>query len=73
MLYAHSDRYRRLSVQVQAPVKSRPANVEHREIFEAVVARDAKRACALLAQHIQRTTDALLENGSDLFDEAAAT
>jgi hypothetical protein len=27
----------------------------------------------LLAQHIQRTTDALLENGSGLFDEAAAT
>jgi hypothetical protein len=51
-------------VQVQAPVKSRPANVEHREIFEAVIARDAGRACMLLAQHIQRTTDALLENGT---------
>jgi GntR family carbon starvation induced transcriptional regulator len=73
MLYAHGDRYRRLSVQVQAPVKPRAANVEHREIFEAVIGRDAPRACLLLAQHIQRTTDALLENGSGLFDEAAAT
>jgi GntR family transcriptional regulator, carbon starvation induced regulator len=73
MLYAHSDRYRRLSVQVQAPMKARAANTEHREIFDAVIARDAQRACVLLAHHLQRTTDALLANGSDLFVETAAT
>jgi DNA-binding GntR family transcriptional regulator len=33
---------------------------EHREILNAALARDANVAVELLAQHIQRTTDALL-------------
>jgi DNA-binding GntR family transcriptional regulator len=30
---------------------------EHRDLFEAVLARDADLACRLLAEHIQRTAD----------------
>jgi DNA-binding GntR family transcriptional regulator len=58
-LYDHGERYRRLSVQ--GPAVERPANVEHREIFDAVIARDSERACWLLSEHIQRTTDTLLQ------------
>jgi DNA-binding GntR family transcriptional regulator len=61
MLYDHGGRYRRLSVQ--APKSTRPANDEHREIFDLVMARNAKRACEVLAKHIQLTTDTLLEQG----------
>jgi DNA-binding GntR family transcriptional regulator len=32
---------------------------EHEEIVEATLARDAKRACALLSQHIENTASAV--------------
>ena len=51
LLYQQSERYRRLSA-VKTPV---PGSVhdEHRQIFEAVLARDAERADAVLGKHIQ--------------------
>lgn len=58
LLYDQSDRYRRLSLQ--AKQQSRPANDEHHEILEAVLARDVDLACNLLTNHIQRSTDILL-------------
>jgi DNA-binding GntR family transcriptional regulator len=68
-LYDHGERYRRLSVQ--SPTVERPANVEHREVFDAVIARDSDRACWLLSEHIQRTTDALLEQADpSLFSDS---
>jgi DNA-binding GntR family transcriptional regulator len=53
MLYAQSERYRRLS----APVTdgSRNVNAEHRGIMEAALAGDADKACTLLAEHLLTT------------------
>jgi len=57
MLYQQSERYRRLSV----PLATGPRDVhgEHRAIFEAVLARDAERAVALLTQHLELTAQIL--------------
>lgn len=61
VLYAQSERYRRLSV----PVRRGKRNVvgEHRAIMDAVLARDADRGCALMAEHLSLTTRILLEAG----------
>ena len=58
-LYAQSERYRRLSVPLART--ARDLNREHQDIMEAVLARDAGRAGALMAQHLERTTCVLLE------------
>jgi GntR family transcriptional regulator, carbon starvation induced regulator len=58
LLYDQSDRYRRLSLQ--AKQQHRGSNDEHREILDAVLARDTNLACKLLAGHIQQSTDILL-------------
>ncbi|MDQ0775802.1 DNA-binding GntR family transcriptional regulator [Streptomyces aurantiacus] len=42
-----------------APDADRDVALEHRQILDAVVARDEINAACLIAQHIQRTTDAL--------------
>jgi DNA-binding GntR family transcriptional regulator len=59
LLYAQSERYRRLSVPLAEIV--RDLNREHREIMDAALARDPKRARALMTQHIELTTRVLLE------------
>ncbi len=59
LLYAQSERYRRLSVPL-AKI-ARDLNREHQEIMEATLARDAGRARALMTQHIELTTRTLLE------------
>ncbi|WP_155984537.1 GntR family transcriptional regulator [Roseomonas gilardii] len=58
ILYAQTERYRRLSI----PLSSAPRDLarEHREIAEAALARDADRAGALLAEHLEKTTWILL-------------
>ncbi|TMQ90959.1 GntR family transcriptional regulator [Actinomadura soli] len=43
-----------------APDPERDVALEHRQILDAVVARDEVNAACLIAQHIQRTTDALI-------------
>jgi len=55
MLYAQSERYRRLS----APVTEswRDVNAEHRDIMQAALAGDARKACALLISHLLTTKD----------------
>ena len=58
-LYAQSERYRRLSVPMAGRV--RDLGREHRAIMDAVLARDAGQAKALMAQHLDRTTRVLLE------------
>lgn len=58
MLYAQSERYRRLSISfVGIP---RDLNREHQEIMEAALARDVELARTLMAQHLQLTTKSLL-------------
>ena len=59
ILYAQSERYRRLSVPL-AEI-ARDLNREHQDIMEAALARDAGRARTLLTQHLELTTRALLQ------------
>ena len=59
LLYAQSERYRRLSMPL-AEV-ARDLIREHRDIMEAALARDAPGARALLKEHIELTTRVLLE------------
>lgn len=62
ILYAQSERYRRLSVPL-AEV-ARDLNREHQDIMDAALARDAGRAKALMAQHLELTSRVLLEQPS---------
>jgi DNA-binding GntR family transcriptional regulator len=57
-LYEKAELYRAWTVRVSA--RRDPAR-EHREICEAVLDREADRACELIGAHIQLTTDLLLE------------
>ncbi len=59
MLYAQSERYRRLSVPLAAT--ARDLNREHQAIMEATLARDAGRARTLMTEHLESTTRVLLE------------
>lgn len=59
ILYAQSERYRRLSVPLAEG--ARDLDREHREIMEAALAHDAALAKALMTEHIERTTRVLLE------------
>lgn len=62
MLYDQTERYRSLSGRTPGN-KTRDVLKEHRQILDAVVSRDADRACALVARHFQRTTDIILAAG----------
>jgi DNA-binding GntR family transcriptional regulator len=62
MLYAQSERYRRLSVPLAKTTRN--IDKEHRAILNAVVARNTKKACSLLMSHIEKTTKILLESSS---------
>ena len=57
MLYAQSERYRRLSVP--AAERERNLDEEHRNLMQAVLARDAPRAAGLMQLHLQTTADLL--------------
>jgi len=58
MLYAQSERYRQLSVALAR--ENRNVNAEHEAILNACLARDADLACALIEDHLQRTSDILV-------------
>jgi DNA-binding GntR family transcriptional regulator len=58
-LFQQSQRYRRLSVSLART--KRNVDKEHRELMEAVLARDADRAVALMRDHLQLTTKILLK------------
>jgi DNA-binding GntR family transcriptional regulator len=59
LLFAQSERYRRLSVPM-ADV-DRDLDREHRDLMEAVLARDVARAKSLIAQHLALTASILLQ------------
>lgn len=59
LLYAQSERYRRLSVPFA--VRRRNVGKEHRAIVNAAIARDAETAARLLAAHLEKTTQILLD------------
>ena len=70
LLRDQTARYRNLSVMIpQKPSRgskarggapARDVTQEHREMVEAALARDAERACALLAGHFRATTQLVL-------------
>lgn len=53
LLYAQSERYRRLSLS--GARIGRDVDAEHRALVEAALARDAGKACRLLADHLSLT------------------
>jgi hypothetical protein len=59
-LYDLSDRYRRLSAQVQT--SDRNLDAEHRQIMDAVLAKDADAAIACIEDHFVETVQAILNN-----------
>lgn len=63
LLHDQCERYRRASVGLRRA--NRDLESEHREIAEAVIARDADRACTLVSAHFHRTTEILLEEMQD--------
>jgi len=62
MLFSQSERYRMLSGTITG--NNRNIDDEHRSIMEAVLDRDSDRACALIADHFERTTHYLIEASS---------
>ncbi len=60
LLHDMNDRYRRLYLSAHA--FDRDVAGEHREITAATLARDATRACKLLAAHIERTGHNILQS-----------
>ncbi len=70
ILYAQSERYRRLSVPL-AEV-ARDLNREHQAIMEAALARDAGQARALMARHVELTTRVLLEQSWPVEEKRAS-
>lgn len=58
MLYAQSERYRYLSFAFAR--ENRDVDVEHERILKACLDRDADSACALIGDHLQRTSEILL-------------
>lgn len=59
ILYAQAERYRQYSVPLAK--KTRDLSKEHREIMEAAIGRDSRRAVRLLSEHIEETTRILLK------------
>jgi DNA-binding GntR family transcriptional regulator len=59
LLFAQSERYRRLSLPLARA--ERDLGQEHRAILEAALARDADAACTALADHLRLTSRILLE------------
>ena len=62
LLYAQSERYRRLSVPLAR--EERNVDREHRRIMDSALARDADRAVSLLSNHITATTKILLRSNA---------
>lgn len=60
MLFTQSERYRRLSVPVEK--SDRSVEVEHNQIADATLARDVKGACKAMKQHLEKTTEILLNS-----------
>jgi DNA-binding GntR family transcriptional regulator len=72
LLYDQADRYRRLAILLadDAQQFSADSKRDHQLIVEAAIARNTQRAVDLLAGHIRRTHQFLLESGccdSELF------
>lgn len=65
-LFAQAERYRRLSLPLNASL--RDVDGEHKAIMEATLARASEKACDLISAHLDKTVRILLK--SRLFSEA---
>jgi DNA-binding GntR family transcriptional regulator len=63
MLYDKSARYRNLAER-QPDSQRRDIQAEHKALMDAVMARDADRACALLEEHFLETTEIILTSSA---------
>ena len=70
ILYQQAERYRRLSLLLK-PIP-RDIHAEHEELMEAAMKRDAERATAILADHIQLTFRSVQALPSDQLHEKQA-
>jgi DNA-binding GntR family transcriptional regulator len=68
-LFGQSERYRRLAEGYGQP--ERDIDAEHRALVKAALGRDVERACALLTEHIARTSERVLERHPALGDRIA--
>ena len=65
-MFTQAERYRRLLLPY-TKIRRDP-HEEHKNIVEAVLARDADLACDLLAQHLNKTADILLSSDAPFSD-----
>ena len=71
-LWAKSDRYRRLGLELPAGEEPRTIDLnEHHQILELVIARDAAGAGALTRRHIQKSLTTAAINALENRDNAA--
>lgn len=61
-LYAHAERYRNLAARRYRAGEGRDIAAEHLALAEAVVSRDADRACDIMREHIGETAQTLLDD-----------
>lgn len=62
MLFTQSERYRWFATAVAK--EKRDLEKEHRDIAEAVLARDVNRSVALMTEHLQKTADIIIANAA---------
>ncbi|MGJ5181568.1 GntR family transcriptional regulator [Bradyrhizobium oligotrophicum] len=65
-LFLQAERYRRMLLPYTRITRN--VDDEHQEIFDLTLARDAERASAALAAHLQRTADILLASDAPFSD-----
>lgn len=63
------DRYRRLAILKS--LSGRPTSLEHQQLMEASLDRDAERAVALLLQHIREALQLIVTSGAEFTGRAA--
>ncbi|HEY9278854.1 MAG TPA: FCD domain-containing protein [Eoetvoesiella sp.] len=66
ILYQQAERYRRLTI-TRKPIP-RDVHGEHQAILDATLAHDADKACAILAEHISMTYEAVKHLPGTLFN-----
>jgi GntR family transcriptional regulator, carbon starvation induced regulator len=62
LLYDKSERYRNIADRATQP-KDRDTVVEHRDLMDAAMSRNADKACELLSEHFWETTQIILKAG----------
>lgn len=70
ILFRQSERYRRLNIATSEVPRN--VHAEHKDIFEAALARNEERAVELLTDHIYTTLDEIRRLPSEFFTEADA-